>query len=342
MYQDEVKREMALRERSQRWIKQKFQSLHLQRHSFKKPIFIFSTRRSGSTLLTEMIYSQKGLNYSGQPLDLWKYHPYREYLPQPYLYQFISLEPEEEQMLQDFFCQLLDGQIKINSQWNIFNPSYSFIVDRLVVKLLNTKPLIDWFTQRFDIEPVYLLRHPIPSALSTIRRRWGCVAGAFLKDDSFCRTYLDENQVNECCRILERGSDLQKHVLEWGLDNLVPLSIYDQRPWLTLTYEELIARPGPVCRLLADRHDLPDPERMHQRIARPSRTALSHSKTDITEKGSQYLLRRWLDEVDPETARGAMSILQDLLDIRVYRHDSPYPAPELCHFGPFEPEGNPI
>ncbi len=331
-------KKVSINQRELYWIRRKLEALHIPRRPFKRPIFIFSTRRSGSTLLTEIIHSQKGVNYSGQPLDFWRYHPYPERLPQPYLNKFISLEPEEEQKLKDFFHDLLAGRIRVRSQWNILNASYSFVVDRMVVKLLNCKPLIDWFAERFDGDIVYLIRHPIPTALSIIRRNWGCTAEAFLQNDHFRHTYLDEAKAKECHHILEYGSTLQKYVLEWGLENLVPLSVFQERSWLTVTYEELIARPAPMCRLLATRLDLSDPERMIQRMSRPSKTTQARSKVDIVEKGSTYLLERWRDEIDPQAAREAMEMLEDLCNVSVYAAESPFPLPGLCHFGPLRKE----
>jgi len=327
-----------MNEKTRYLIRRALQALHITRRPFKKAIIIFSTRRSGSTLLMELIHSQKGVNYSDQPLDLWRYHPYRGCLPQPCLYRFISLDPEEEGKLYLFFHRLLNGRIKVYSQWNIFDPNYSFVVNRLVVKLLNAKPLMDWFDNHFDVEIVYLLRHPIPTALSIMRRGWGCTAEAFLRDDHFRCLYLGGAETEECHRILEQGSALQKHVLEWGLENIAPLSVFKERAWLTLTYEELIARPPLVCQLLADRLGLPDAERMWRRVSRPSKTMSSRSKADIIEKGPRYLLRRWMDEIDPGVAREAMEMLEELCGISVYAADNPFPVPELCHFGPLGEE----
>ena len=49
----------------------------------EKPIFIFANRRGGSTLAMEMIYSQPGVDCVGKPRNLWRYHPYFNWLPHP-------------------------------------------------------------------------------------------------------------------------------------------------------------------------------------------------------------------------------------------------------------------
>jgi hypothetical protein len=308
-------------------------AFYIPRHLFKRPILIFSTRRSGSTLLMEAIHSQKEMNYSDQPLDLGKYHPYRKYLPKRRFNKFISLEPEEEKILGDYFQRLFTGRIRVLSQWNFFRPGYSFTVDRMVVKILNGKPLIGWFAENFDVDIVYLLRHPIPTALSVMRRNWENTAEIFLSDDNFTERYLGKEKTNECHRILEYGTRLQKFVLEWGLENYVPLSNLVEPSRTTITYEELVARPAQICQLLATALDLSAPERMSQRLDRPSKTTLQHSRTDITRQGPMYLLTRWLDQVDPKQACEAMAILEDLFDTRTYIYNSPFPVENLCHFG---------
>lgn len=332
-----LEKEAALNRTVRFWTGHLLPSLHVRRRLFDRPILIFSTRRSGSTLLMSMIYSQKGLNYSAQPLDLWRHAPYRNRLPEPHHNQFISLDTEEdEKKVRSFFEQVLADRIRRPSQWNVFHPDYSFVVNRMVVKLLNASPLIDWFSEQFGGDIVYFLRHPIPVSLSAMRKGWECIGEAFLQNASFQGKHIDEERGKEYRRILQQGTSLQKHVLEWGLVNLYPLSIFRERHWLTLTYEELLSRPHQVCQLVASRFDLPDPKRMQQRMLSPSRTTSRRSRAHLAERGPDYLLTRWLDEVSPEAAREAMAVLDELLGMKIYTWDSPFPSSSLCHLGPLD------
>ncbi|SFM80649.1 hypothetical protein [Thermodesulforhabdus norvegica] len=136
----------------------------------EKPIFIFANRRGGSTLVMEMIYSQPGVDYIAQPLDLWQLHPHFNRLPHPLRSKFIALKEEEEERLAKYFTDLLAGRIRLRNQWRIFDRNFSFLVNRLVVKVCNAHALIDWFNEHFDIHCLYLIRHPIATALSIINR----------------------------------------------------------------------------------------------------------------------------------------------------------------------------
>ena len=58
----------------------------------KKPIFIFATRRGGSTLAMAMIASQPGVDFCSEPLTLWRAHPHFGLLPHPRRGCFVDLD----------------------------------------------------------------------------------------------------------------------------------------------------------------------------------------------------------------------------------------------------------
>jgi hypothetical protein len=299
----------------------------------QKPIFIFSTRRSGSTLLMKLLYSQPGVDYIDLPLDLLNFHPHRLKLPEtPKKNRFITLQSNEEKMLFEYFNDLLSGRLRLRHQWNPADPDFSFSVNRLLVRELMAKPLIDWFSKHFDIEIIYLIRHPIPAALSVMKLRWQNVADAYLENTYFCNNFLDSKKKAFCQDVLVNGSTLQRYVLEWCLDNLYPLKSYQQRNWFTLTYEELLLRPEQICRLICSKFNLPDPKRMYSRLSRPTISAPQSSVRDIHSRGPNYLVQRWLGQV-PSEKRDEITKIFDVLDINAYNALNPYPNSELCHFG---------
>jgi hypothetical protein len=318
----------------QYWVKHWLGAFHLQKQPRQRPIFIFSTRRSGSTLLMEMFYSQPGVTYCDQPLNRWRYHPYQRCLPQPYLGEWIQLAAHEEQALFAFFTKLLAGQIRVAAPWNWLHPHYNLCVNRLVLKELNAHRLIDWFANSFDADIVFLVRHPIPTALSILQQHLGNVAAAFLNNHWFTEQYLDTSQVRECYAILENGAPLERYLLEWGLQNLHPLSVCRERTWVTVTYEEMLMRPQQICRLLSTHCHLPDPTRMYQQLCVASNNANNSSRRDIRQHDGSYLVNRWRTHLDRGEVDSAMHVVNSLLGIHAYRGDSPYPAAMLCHFGP--------
>jgi len=311
--------------------------IHLYRLS-EKPIVIFATRRGGSTLLMETIASQPGVDFVGEPLNLWRYRPYFDRLPHPPRGRFISLSQDEARQVRSYFEDLLTGRIKAFNAWNPFNPTWSFRVRRLVVKLLGANALIDWMSEEFDIEVLYLLRHPVPVALSCFGRNWGNDAEAYLQNPCFREQVLGPEQARFADEVLAGGAPLQKFVLEWCLENFYPLQVYKERPWLVLTYEEVISRPKQVSELICSRFGLPDPERMACVVSRPSRTTFfADAREAIVKQGPQAMLGRWLKRISQEELKRVQEIL-DALGIRAYQAFSPYPAESLCQFVPLSPE----
>jgi len=229
--------------------------LHLYRLR-EKPIVIFATRRGDSTLLMEMIASQPGVDFVNEPPNLWHYCPYFDRLPQPPRERFISLSQEEARQMRSYFEDLLTGRIKAFNAWNPFYPTWSFRVRRLVVELLNANMLIDRMAKEFDIEVLYLLRHPVPVALSCLGLNWGNDAETYLQNPYFREEVLGSERVRFADEVLARGTPLQRFVLEWCLENFYPLQVYKERSWLVLTYEEVISRPKQVSELICSRFGL--------------------------------------------------------------------------------------
>lgn len=298
----------------------------------KKPVFIFSNRRGGSTLAMEMIYSQPGVDFINQPLDLTQLHQYFGCLPHPAQSKFVELNKEDQTLLLEYFSNLLSGHLRLRNQWRILDPNFSFYVNRLVFKVCNANPLINWFITHFDIFCLYLVRHPIPVAMSIMKRGWDNTARAYLENEAFCKKYLNQDQLTKSWQIINNGTQLQQYVLEWCLENFVPLRFLMHNSAITLTYEELVMRPKEISKLICKRFDLPAPERMLEVIAKPSRTTIKASKTTLQEKGPSALVHNWMQEVSSKEIDKSQEIL-NTFGISAYEASTPYPNIKLCQFG---------
>ncbi|MCS4055903.1 sulfotransferase [Salinibacter ruber] len=283
----------------------------------ENPIFIFSTRRSGSTLLMRMIYSQKKVDYIDQPLDLWKPHLHFDMLPHPYKSQYISLQRHDEELLHKFFRDLINGNLRLRNQWDVTDSDFSYRANRLVVKTLNSLALIDWFDEKFNLEIVYHLRHPIPVSLSVMKRGWGNVASAYLENEQFCKRHLESEEIDFGWRVLREGSRLQKFVLEWCLRNYLPLSCHNQKSWLTLTYEELVSQPKEASELICHKLNLPNPSRMSKVVDVPTATTRRSSQKTIDESGTASLVDKWVRQVSPDERSEVAKVLE-IYGVKVY------------------------
>jgi len=299
--------------------------LSRHRQGSKKNICIFASRRGGSTWLMELIGSNKGLRYIDQPLSIYSASLIQfQYLPVFNYGQFIHLDKEEKEMVKYFFNRLFEGSLKINSQWKFWQKDFDFVSNRLVLKIVDAKGIIDWIEECFDVHVIYLTRHPIPQALSVMRNDWGLTVKAYLRNSYFVEHYLNDGVLAYCHDILEKGSLLQKYVLNWALENLVPIRMIPDKPeWIHISYENLTLFPEKTIVELARALDLANFDAMMKKIKRPSRSTRRFStgkkKYMISSHNHDYLIKSWKKEISDEDERSAFKILEKL-GITIYRY----------------------
>ena len=199
------------------------------------------------------------------------------------------------------------------------------------MKNINATPLIDWFAKKFDADIVYLLRHPGAVAESIVRQGWNSTAWVYLENSVYSANLTPE-QRSRAWEIVEEGSPFQQCVLEWCLDNLYSLRVWRERPWLTLSYEELIMRPHEISQMLCQRLRLPEPERMLRFMHIPW-TGSVDSKKVVQAEGPRALVARWMKHIN-EKEFGEMEKVLKVFEVDIYKANNPYPAKEICHFGP--------
>jgi len=142
-------------------------------------------------------------------------------------------------------------------------------------------------------------------------------------------------------KIVQSGTLLQKYILNWCIENLVPLRFHnDFRSWLVVTYEELIVNPAGVLGLLYDRLSLTDWNRMVRSYRRPStssafvtREKMQHLRTARIPgtRGRTGLIKKWKDRVSNAEEKAAFEVL-DRFHIPAYRYGSFLPDDDLLLF----------
>ncbi len=290
----------------------------------ERPLLIFTTRRSGSTLLLHMLYTQPHTDYVNEPLNMWLLHPHYTLLPHPPLGKFVTLNDAEAVRLQQYLSRVLSGRLRVRNQWAFWRPYYSFVVHRLIIKVLNANVLIEWFSRAFDVDIIYLVRHPVAVASSIIRQGWEGIADAYLHDNLFCEAHVGKDLCVFAREVWVSGPPLQRFVLEWVLENLVPLRSLAMLPIGLITYEEIVTQPHRVARWLSEKYGFPKPEEMYRRVRFPSPTTAKSSSHLIREKGPATLVERALENVSAADLVLAQEVL-DAFGIDLYRADVPWP-----------------
>ena len=295
--------------------------------SGKPHVFLFSTRRSGSTLLRDLIYSQPGFNFIDQPFDITQHNWHTWHLPQVELGQFITLTPSEAKIVESYVHGFLNRKYIFRSQWQWWNGRYHWRWERFVVKILTAKSLIHWFENAFqnNIQIVYMTRHPIPTSLSIIKRKWPVTTEAYLKNGWFVDTHLTNKMVSFAENVVRSGSDLENHVLNWCLENLIPLKGWQNSNWVTISYEKLLADPYHSVHRLCNKLNLQEPEKMLETLHIPTRTAVEESKQRIIADGAQTRLDAWQNHISSKDIQQINMVLETL-EVDLYQAQKSLPV----------------
>lgn len=287
----------------------------------KKDILILSSPRSGSTWLMEILYTQPGIKYINEPLAK-NILDYNNYIPIKTRWNYITLNKHEKKILHEYFIN--DEIIKYFGPVNIFNSNYKLFTNRRVIKVIRANCLIEWFAHEFNFHIVYLIRHPISQALSCIKRRHHCEISEYLDDKNFVKSWLSSSQLKFVNKILNSGNQLEKYITEWCLDNIIPLNVAkNDNKIITITYEELVLNSGEILNILFRKLELENFNKMLSKIHTPSKVTDSSSnktKIKIRSGDSDYLIKKWKDEVTLIEEKNLLSILEKFY-IDAYKFD---------------------
>lgn len=274
-------------------------------------IFLFTTARSGSTLLSEGIVSQPGMKFINEPLDLRDRVVARE----SGLRGFKELLPHarREQLLLDYFTRLRHNEIPYANP-NPFSRDRALFTNRICFKILHgCKDLANWFRDQFQGRVLVLYRQPIAVSLS---RRVFPTLPYYLHNSEYMARFSSQ-QVKLAREIIARGTHLEQGVLDWCLQNAPLMFCQDTAGWSSVCYEDIVLRPQETFARLAKDLQLPRPERMVASAARPSRTvrySAGDSKAFFQGKGEtddkRWLVDKWMKKVSPEEQARAFDILE--------------------------------
>lgn len=284
-----------------------------------RDIMVFSTARSGSTWVQEVIASQKNIKFVSEPL-LMNGVTRRQLGAEP-SWRLTLPGGERESVLHDYFTRLFSGRCGYGSpliRSEFFRRRY----DRVILKLLRGQDLMNWCEDQFSVKIVYLLRHPIPVALS--REEYQRLP-LFLENAEFCEKYLGDGRLERARQIFNHGSELERKVLDWVLQNIVPLKFLNRKKWLCLYYEDIVLSPDQQLQRLADFLDLDEPAAARERLLQAS--ASTHKSDAETQKylkgqGAQsdsreFLVNKWLGRVT-ESEQSAVQAILDAFEIDLY------------------------
>jgi hypothetical protein len=306
----------------------------------KKPICLYASRRSGSTLLMQMISANRGVMFSDQPFGMYSISSANINRLPVFAYSQIACPDEDEAaILRNYFQGLVNGQIRANAPWKFWSRDFHFFNDRICLKITDAKAIIDWIDQQFDVNTVVLTRHPIAQILSVANNRWLTTGKGLLKNADFVEQWLTDELEAMCWDLYRRGTELEGRIVDWALENLVPLALLRDRPeWLFVSYEDLIVHTPAVIDYLAGELQLDDRQAMAKQVARPSRSVRGASSLErqqlINERNQDRLVDWWRARINADELLACFRVL-DRFGIDLYRPNANLPDHQRVGRGGF-------
>ena len=315
--------------RARMWLKHGLMSFFTRHVPDGRPdILIFSTPRSGSTWLMEMLLSQPGYRYCDEPFNLRTASVRIQLGLQHWdeLYRETNLE-----RLAGYLRGFSNGR-PVHAKLKHVLPAsrlYRPVTHAIVFKILHAgEDRIEWLGQQLNARIVYLIRHPVPVSLS---RRCTPRLESFIRSE-YARHFRPD-QLETARRVIKEGSALEKGVLSWCFQNAIPLKSR-QPHWFVVSYEQLVLQPETVISAMAGSLGLPDPYRMLSVLNIPSTTTWQSDESTRQRIGAaegggrEWMISKWRRRVNGSEERRVMELLK-LFEIHAYRAGSDTPADAL-------------
>lgn len=274
--------------------------------------FIFSTPRSGSTWLFEILATQGRFKLVNEPFNLRK----------PWVRETLKLgtwgslfQHESRPLIRDYIQSFIDGR---DTDYRFkretpFTKFWHYRTERVIFKILFAgEDDLDWYRSEFGGNIIFLLRHPIPVSLS---RKQLPRLNSFLSVP-FC-DHFSKEQLDRAHWIVESGDSFHMAVLDWCLQNTVPLRNANA-DWMILSYEQIVVEPEVVIANLSERFRLPRPDKLLEQVFIASRsTGMSSAEAKNVllsqaelRKRRTWLIERWRERIDPQQEEQAFSTLE--------------------------------
>jgi sulfotransferase family protein len=288
-------------------------------------IFLFSSPRSGSTWLLELILTQPGYKPSDEPFNL-RVSAINKHLLSKGINDWHGLyNKKNTQIIEDYLQGIRQGAIGITNPF--FYKNHNRIITRSVIfKILHAcEDRANQISDSMNAKKIYLIRHPIPVSLS---RKQLPRLNAFIESDF--KTQLTTEQFQYSTEIINSGTDLQKNMLDWCIQNSVILNQIND-DWSLITYEQLVLDPEPVIKNLTANLNLPYPKLIRKQLKIASNSTHQSDKTTQgvlenreSEQSKNWLVNKWKDKISTEDEEAIMSML-NIFNIDVYKKGDALP-----------------
>ena len=304
---------------------------NLHRQGDLPNVFLFATARGGSTWVMEILASQPGMKFYDEPFNIR-----RDNVSQTGLFPtWDTLMPDtgDADAIVGYLNGLVSGAYPFMNP-PPFRPHHRLLTNRVVFKIHEMEHLIGRIERECNGQIVYLLRHPIPTTLSRTQLPR---LDLFLASRYYDEILGEGARRDEIKHLGRQGTPLQKGVVSWCYENLIPLT-QPSSSWLFVTYEELVVNPEKCCDLFLERLRFSDRPAMLEAFGRAAvnigmssaDTLAAMSQADKRARASG-LVNRWRAKTS-DADRTAVSHIMRLFGLDAYTGEETLAHARYLHF----------
>ncbi|MFK7921325.1 MAG: sulfotransferase domain-containing protein [Bacteroidia bacterium] len=313
-------------------IREIFTRFHFYQKSDEKDILLLSSMRSGSTWLMEVLSREPKLNYINEPngVRFVSRSSIKEIIDDPQIYAddvLFSVPDRLKDKIAAYFT--VPKLSRLSSPYNVFRKNYHLFVNRRVLKVNDFNPCID-FVLNLGFQNLYLLRHPVPTILSTVRTQIAYQTDAYLNSTAYREKYLNDEQYNAALAIKENGQPHQLRALCWALSHLPLWRYFEQNGkdhnCLLITYEELQMDSNFMINKLAKYLNLKATDALLSGLAVPS-ASTSDERVSSASFSGQSKIVEWMKPENEAVIKDCFEII-DLFGVEFYNRESPTIIPQ--------------
>ncbi len=288
---------------------------HLNRHvpGDQADIALIGSRRSGSTLLMQIIAHQPGIKSVDQPFGIFgATSAHMNHLGYPSGGVFAAVDRQTRSRAMNFVKRIQSGEIHVREPWRFWKGDFHFRTNRLVLKTTDASFLTELFVEMGLISILYF-RHPASQAISCKRNRWGDKIEIFAESLTVVNDYLNADQ-RELLREFSTREPLSidRYVLSWCIENS-PLFSFLQAGLPTVYYEDVVLKPDETLETIASVCKVQLTPAMRNALMQPSlsvkRLSDDSATNAIKSNNTSALVGRWREQLDDETIERLQVIL---------------------------------
>jgi Sulfotransferase family len=294
-------------------------TLHRHKKS-ERDVFIFSLPRTGSTLLAEILNTDPRSKLASESFALNKdnIQVLKNYFDEIFLSdRYVDISDANLQQIFKYYSDLSEGKTWNSYYWSdFFTSHHKFNTARTIFKTQKITYYFDDLMYHFkDDYGLYLLRHPVSHGLSRLRNKWTTYIKLYaealkIKDKLPNKAKLKIDQV------MLMGSDLEKFIVSWCLENYVFIHHYQNGslpPNITLVfYEDLVVNTENTIKDICKKIKMEYNGNMVNTVGVHS-SGVVHSteetKNQIIAGNKNYLINRWKDSADINIEKHVNEIL---------------------------------